>query len=358
MGFMLWEDLLLGRLLPSVSSTVTALVIVLLVIWLFRVRNPGTKHLLLHLPLIKGLIVLVRGVPAPMPGFEDRHRYGFQVYDPFSLLRIPDVAIHELVPKLERVYVAPTWDAAVAQAVFFMALGAAFGVLAYRWIGLTLYYRALLSRPAATREEMPTLHRIIGCLVAAFGVSYPRVILMDEVSLVPCTIGVRPPTIILPRRLAQELGEKQLEAVLAHELAHISRADGFWHWVTLLLRDLQAFNPLAHWLFRWLLVEREKDADQRAAAMTGRPKEMALALVEVSLWAKGVALRPAPGAMSFRENLMGGTAVVEERVRMLLAGPMVASRLRPLGLALLTVYLMLVRVYVHFSVLGHRISLE
>ncbi len=37
MGLQLWENLLLGRLLPSISSSLSALVIVLLFIWLFSI---------------------------------------------------------------------------------------------------------------------------------------------------------------------------------------------------------------------------------------------------------------------------------------------------------------------------------
>ena len=357
MGFKLWEDLLLGRFLPSISSTITAFIVVLLVIEIFRVRSPGTKHLLLHLPLAKGLLVLIRGIPAPVPGFETQFRYGFQLYDPFSFLNIPDIVVRDK-SRLFFFYDNPSWDSALAQVAFFMAIGAAVGILIYRWIGLTLYYRALLARPAAPRAEAPDLYRLLDRLVIAFKVTYPRVILMGEPALAPCTVGIRPPTIVLPKRLLKELDELELEGVLAHELAHVKRGDGLWHWATMLLRDLQPFNPLVHRLFDRLLVEREKDADLRAAKATGRPKDLARALVDVSLWARGVELRPAPGAMTLRKQLMGGATTVEERVQLLLEGPIVASRLRPVGLILLMAFLFLLRIYVHFPVFGHVVMLE
>lgn len=156
----------------------------------------------------------------------------------------------------------------------------------------------------------------------------------------------------------RELGEEQLEAILAHELAHVSRRDGLFHWPSLMLRDLQAYNPLAHWLFNQIMVERELDADLRAATATGQPRAMAKALVDVALLAKGVSLRPAPGAMSFRENLVGSTSVVEQRMRALLAGPVAVSRMRSFGIFLLISYFFLIRIYIHFPMFGHVVMLE
>lgn len=133
MGFKLWEDLLLGRIVPSISGTITALIIVLLVIKLFRVRNPGTRYLLYHLPLLKGLVILIRGVPAPLSGFEDRIRFGFQLIDPLSLFQMHDIAIRTLDVGFQQIDVQPQWDSALAQVVFFMALGAALGII---WISM------------------------------------------------------------------------------------------------------------------------------------------------------------------------------------------------------------------------------
>lgn len=358
MGFRLWEDLLLGRVVPSASSTVTAFVAIAFLMWLFRVRNPGTRYLLYQLPLIKGLVVLVRGVPAPLPGFENKFRFGFQMLDPLSLLKMPDLAIRTLDVGFQQIDMQPQWDSALAQAAFFMAVGMALGVLGYRWLGLSLYYRRLLSMPAATPLDAPAVFRVLDRLVPAFGIAYPRVVLVDEMSMAPCTVGLRPPTMVLPSKLLHELDDEQLEAVLAHELAHVSRKDGVLHWPSLLLRDLQVFNPLVHWLFVRVLVEREMDADLRAAGATGRPRAMAKALVEVALLAKGVNLRPAPGAMSFGGTMMGSTAIVERRVRALLGCPRAVSRLRPLGILLLLLYLLFVRIFVHFPAFGHVVMLE
>lgn len=356
MGLRLWEDLLLGRLIPSVSNTASALLVILLVVQLFRLRNPQTRYILFHLPLIEGLLVLVRGVPPPRPGFEDRTRFGVQLLDPLSLVPMPswqglpwDGGVLDL---------RPDWDRALVGLAFAAVIGVALGLLVYRWVGLVLFYRRLLSQPAATREAMSTVFRLLDGLVPTFGVPYPRVVLVEKPAIAPCTVGIRPPTIALSSRLLSELDEKQLEAVLAHELAHVARWDALLHWPSLLLHDLLAFNPMVHRVFDRVLVEREKDSDQRAARATGRPQALAKALVDVALLAQGAQLRPAPGSMSLRQNLMGRSQVVEERVAALIGGPVGASRMRPIGLGLLALFLLLVRIYVHFPFAGRVISLE
>ncbi len=92
--------------------------------------------------------------------------------------------------------------------------------------------------------------------------------------------------------------------------------------------------------------------------MTGQPRELAKALVEVALLARGAKLQPAPGSVFLRQSLLGRTPVVEERVGALLKGPIPSSRWRSVGLALLFLYLILVRVYVGFPIAGQAVGLE
>lgn len=358
MGYQLWEDLLLGRIAPSISGTISAFILVYILMRLFRVRNPGTRYLLYHLPLIEGFVILLRGVPSPLAAFRDRPRFGFQIFDPFSMVKIPDLSFELQSPGVGIATIKdyPQYDLALA--AFFTMLGAAIGILLYRWIGMSLFYRRILSTTAAARSDAPALFDMLDRFVPALGVTIPRIILTDEPAMSPCTVGINPPTIVLPYRLVRELSADQLEAILAHELAHVSRRDGLFHWPSLMLRDLQAFNPLSHWLFTRIMVERELDTDTRAAAVTGHPRAMAKALVDIALLAKGVSLRPAPGAMSFRENLMGSTSVVEQRMQALLAGPVASSRLRGFGILLLLLYLLLVRVYIQLPLIEHVVILE
>ena len=357
MGYQLWDGLVLDRLLPSVTSTVGACLVIHLVILFFRVRNPQTLYVLLHLPLLKGLVVLVSGVPSPMPGSENGLHFGLRLMGPWQLVPLPSYEMFSDL-RLQTSDVHQPWGYDYVGLAFLATALIASGLLVYRWAGLVAFYRRLLSMPPLRCDEGRAVFSILDRLVPIMGVAYPRVVVLDRPAVAPCSVGLRSPTIALSSRLLAELDEEKLEAVLAHELAHVARRDAIFHWPSLLLRDLLAFNPVAHRLFSRLLAEREKDADLRAAAALGNPRAMAKALVDVALLAHSMKLRPAPGSMTLRQNLLGRTSVVEERVRTLLEGPVASCRLRPLGLGILLLLLLIVHGYVQFPLLGTVIILE
>ena len=82
------------------------------------------------------------------------------------------------------------------------------------------------------------------------------------------TVGWRHPLILLPQDW-QDWPSEELEATLAHELAHIAARD----WPTWLLAQvavtLHFYHPLVHWLARRLRLEQELAADATAATVTG-----------------------------------------------------------------------------------------
>lgn len=65
--------------------------------------------------------------------------------------------------------------------------------------------------------------------------------------LSPFTIGIWQPVIVLPQTLVESLKQKQIEAIIAHEMAHVKRFDDAWihlqHW----LQCLFFFAPVV-WL--------------------------------------------------------------------------------------------------------------
>jgi hypothetical protein len=60
----------------------------------------------------------------------------------------------------------------------------------------------------------------------------------------PAAMGIFRWRIILPRFADQRLAKEDLNAMLAHELAHLVRGDPMWHWVGRLLCSVAAFQPL------------------------------------------------------------------------------------------------------------------
>jgi len=91
-------------------------------------------------------------------------------------------------------------------------------------------------------------------------------------------VGFFRPIIIVPTAWLIELPPECLEAVLAHELAHIRRRD---LWINLLQRVVETllfFHPAVWWLSQRLRREREMCCDELAVSLTGRRVEYARTL--------------------------------------------------------------------------------
>ena len=99
---------------------------------------------------------------------------------------------------------------------------------------------------------------------------------------VPFTIGIRQPEVCCPERLMSELSGPLQRGILAHELAHVARHDVLWRRLLLGLAALLWVQPLLHVARRRLHTLGEILCDRRAAACTGRPRDLAACLVEVA----------------------------------------------------------------------------
>ena len=87
--------------------------------------------------------------------------------------------------------------------------------------------------------------------------------------------------ILLSEDLLESLEPDELEAVIAHEMAHLAARDVPLLFAAGFLRDVVAWNPIAHLALRRLAADREYEADRRAAAWTGSPLTVASSLLKV-----------------------------------------------------------------------------
>ncbi len=97
----------------------------------------------------------------------------------------------------------------------------------------------------------------------------------------PITIGFLRPLVLLPASLVTGMPAPLLEALLAHELAHISRFDYVVNLVQNLIEMLLFFHPAVWWISKTIRNEREHIADDLAARVLGEPRRLALALSEL-----------------------------------------------------------------------------
>jgi bla regulator protein blaR1 len=118
----------------------------------------------------------------------------------------------------------------------------------------------------------------------------------------PMTIGYFEAVILLPMGLATGLSVKELEAVLAHELAHIRRADYLVNILQTLVEIIFFFHPAIWYISAKIREERENCCDDLAMEMVGDKIHLAKALTNVELFRQRESLAMAFGGN--KQNLL------------------------------------------------------
>ncbi|GJM23190.1 MAG: hypothetical protein DHS20C15_31050 [Planctomycetota bacterium] len=90
--------------------------------------------------------------------------------------------------------------------------------------------------------------------------------------------------IVLPRRVLSQLGARQQEAVLAHELGHIARRDPLWLQICAVLQAVFFFQPLNPLGRRRMQETSEFLCDDWAVSRTGQRLVLAQCLAQVAGW--------------------------------------------------------------------------
>lgn len=127
---------------------------------------------------------------------------------------------------------------------------------------------------------------------------------------VPFALGSR--EICVPATSLAVLSDAELDAVLAHELAHLERRDGLWFPAIAALQALFWLQPLNHWLCWRVRHWAELACDDRALELTGDPLMLARALTRIAERASSPGWGFAPSAARSATSLL-------ERIRRLAA---------------------------------------
>ncbi|KUY70912.1 M56 family metallopeptidase [Burkholderia sp. RF4-BP95] len=112
----------------------------------------------------------------------------------------------------------------------------------------------------------------------------------------PVTAGWFKPVILVPASLVTGMPADLLAALLAHELAHVRRHDYLINLLQHAAEVLLFFHPSIWSLSRAIRIERERIADQIAAALIGSPMPLARALHALDNSEIGTPVPVAPGA--------------------------------------------------------------
>ncbi|MCC6394818.1 MAG: GWxTD domain-containing protein [Bryobacterales bacterium] len=123
----------------------------------------------------------------------------------------------------------------------------------------------------------------------------------------PSVYGWLKPVILAPAAAVAGLTAAQLEAILAHELAHVVRRDYLANLLQMAAETLLFYHPAVWWISARMRKEREYACDEMAAAALGDGVVLAAALVRLEEY-RAQTLLPAAtqGALRARvERLLG-----------------------------------------------------
>lgn len=162
--------------------------------------------------------------------------------------------------------------------VLFWGIGAS--VLLIRLVGSWVYVQQL--RAEGIRLTEPRVQSLFRRIADTLQVRQ-TVHLFESVRVnTPMVIGFVKPVVLLPVGLVTGLTTKQIEAVLAHELAHVKRYDYLVNLLQSLVEVVYFFHPALWWLSVRVREEREHCCDDIAIQVCGDKIALVKALAEVA----------------------------------------------------------------------------
>jgi beta-lactamase regulating signal transducer with metallopeptidase domain len=182
-------------------------------------------------------------------------------------------------------------------------------VLSVRLLGGWVTAQQLPRRGAKSIEG--ALRVRLAELAHRMGVVRPVCLLASTVVSVPTVVGWLRAAILVPAGALSGLPPGQLEALLAHELAHIRRHDYLVNLLQAVVETVLFYHPAVWWVSRQIRIEREHCCDDLAVALLGDRRAYARALTALE------ALRAATSPPALAGN--GGDLLA--RIRRILGLP-------------------------------------
>jgi ankyrin repeat protein/beta-lactamase regulating signal transducer with metallopeptidase domain len=165
-------------------------------------------------------------------------------------------------------------DTALPYLVVFWCLGVI--ILSLRLVFGWIQLRAIC------RSGIPVLDKgwvdRLAVLSAQMGIRRAILLLESARVEVPTVMGWLKPVLLVPAAFFTSLPPNQIEAILAHELAHIRRHDYLVNLVQIVIETLLFYHPAVWWISRALRQERENCCDDIALQIVGDKITYATAL--------------------------------------------------------------------------------
>ena len=273
-------SLWVNNIWPSILAGSFALLVVMLIMWLFSIRGSSLsstlRFKLLELPLIRAFLV-----------FLGLNLGGLQV----------------------------SWYTVT----FIYGWGVVCFV--YRWISYEKFKTEVLLSEQIHDTKTQKLTYMVSEIADKVNCPPPKLLVVNDYYPSPFVLGFFNPLLVLPIHLVESLNEGEIESLLAHEIAHITRWDNLYIWQAVLFRDIMFFNPVVLLIYNWLLKEKEKNCDDLAISITGKPIQFAEMLLKVYTLMKEKFAARTILTNTIMQSLVGSTSLFSERVERIVRLP-------------------------------------
>ncbi|HEX8175820.1 MAG TPA: M56 family metallopeptidase [Pyrinomonadaceae bacterium] len=193
------------------------------------------------------------------------------------------------------------------------------------WMATERLKRRGLGRAGAACEES------FARLARRIGISRPVRLYKSVLVEVPTVIGWLRPVVLVPVSAFTGLSQQQLDALLAHELAHVRRYDYLVNLLQSIAETLLFYHPAVWWVSKQIRIEREHACDDLAVEACGDTLLYARALAELET------LRTGPeSGLALAAN--GGGSLISRVRRLISAHPARDEQRRPAWLAALLLF--------------------
>ncbi|MHC4726771.1 MAG: M56 family metallopeptidase, partial [Planctomycetota bacterium] len=132
-----------------------------------------------------------------------------------------------------------------------------------------------------TNQVDASLKDKLNNLAERLKVTRPVKLMKSALVQIPTVVGCLRPVILLPASALTGLTSQQLEAVLAHELAHIRRYDYLVNMLQTVVEIVGFYHPAVWWISHKMRIERENCCDDLAVSVCGDKVGYARALTSM-----------------------------------------------------------------------------
>jgi beta-lactamase regulating signal transducer with metallopeptidase domain len=204
-------------------------------------------------------------------------------------------------------------------------------VLLARLAGGWLLNRKVRREPDAA-AQLQSCRVVLARLSARLGVTRAVRVCRSALVEVPAVIGWLRPVILVPACALAGLTPAQLEAIIAHELAHVRRHDYLFNLLQSFVETLLFYHPAVWYVSRRARADREHACDDLAVEATGDVLAYARALAQLEQ------LRPQPSQVSQLALAADGGSLVGRIQRLLELPPARTTSRAPVAAAAATAF--------------------